>query len=195
MNPVVSEEVCLLGEGLPAGRALVGPPAHAGPLVDEEARVLQEGLAALVGFLSRVPPLMEDELRLPEGGLAAPAAPVGLLPGVRCLMDDQAGHLGQVLPTRWATIGLLSRVTSVVFDEARLVGEDLLTAGTLVRLLSSQNGLGGAQVRLPQELSKAFPVSAAFPVRQISRMFAGADRLPPGTSALRVAVPCGLGDG
>lgn len=49
----------------PAGGALIGPAAHVGPHVDEEARVLREGLAA-------------------------PDALLGLLPSVRSLMDDQA---------------------------------------------------------------------------------------------------------
>lgn len=55
----------------PAGGALIGPAAHVGPHVDEEARVLREGLAA-------------------------PDALLGLLPSVRSLMDDQAGLLGEV---------------------------------------------------------------------------------------------------
>lgn len=141
VDPVMADEVRLLGEGLPAVGALVRFPPSVGLPVRQEAGVLGGGVPALraaVALLPGVSPPMQDEVELLEKGLSAVAAAVRLLPRVDSGVDEETRFPGEGRPAFPAAVRLLPRVGAMVLDEARLVG-GFLALGTPVRLCSRVN--------------------------------------------------------
>ncbi|XP_077186166.1 uncharacterized protein LOC143833826 [Paroedura picta] len=155
VDPLVDDEVRLGEEGLAAEQALVGLLGGlVGFLVSHEVRVHPEALPALrasVRALSGVAPLVLQESQAGAEALPALRALKRLRAGVGPLVDVQVGALAEALPAGQALEGPLPRVDPLVDDQVGLGEEALPAEQALVGLPRGVVPLVGDQVGVHAE--------------------------------------------